>query len=105
MSHLGDVVKSTMRNVDFCARYGGEEFAIILPGTARYSAEYAAKRLFENIRAQKFDFQGKLFNITVSMGLTEFVKGDTDTTFIKRADEALYKAKNEGRDRVCVFEE
>ncbi|MHC4871525.1 MAG: GGDEF domain-containing response regulator [Planctomycetota bacterium] len=105
LSHLGDIIKSTMRNVDFCARYGGEEFAVILPGTARYSAEYAAKRLFEKIKTENFDFQGKDFKITVSMGLTEFTKGDTDTSIIKRADEALYKAKHEGRDRICVFEE
>lgn len=105
LRHLGDIIKATMRNIDFCARYGGEEFAVILPGTARHSAEYAAKRLFEKIRSEDFVYDGDKYKVTVSMGLAEFEKGDTEKHLIKKADTALYKAKNEGRDRICLYED
>lgn len=88
-----------LRKEDSCSRWGGEEFLILLPETDGEEALEVAERLrllTENLALEA----GKaVIRATISLGITVYAAGDTIDTCIKRADEALYKAKNSGRNR------
>lgn len=108
----GDVViqefarrlKENVRPMDIVCRHGGEEFLVIMPGTTGDMACTAAERIRRSVAGQLFhvDEANLTLNITVSAGVaTEEVAGDQSSDdLLKRADEALYKAKNAGRNRV-----
>lgn len=106
--HAGDAVlkavattiKTTMRNTEFCGRYGGEEFLIILPQTDIKGAFIGAERVRTNIENTLFPDIGPDFKITVSIGLSEYKMEKDMDDVIARADEALYRAKKGGRNRV-----
>lgn len=102
LSDLGRLVKSNIRNHDIGARYGGEEFTIILPETTIEGALIQAERMRSAIVRHTFT-QGEVsVKITISMGIACI---EPDITHIdellKRADQALYKAKETGRNRIC----
>jgi len=92
------------RNTDFLARYGGEEFAIILPETDLQEAEIFAKQLLEQVRETEFETNAGLLKITLSVGVisTSARIFDNVDELFKAADDALYAAKHDGRDRVAV---
>lgn len=91
------LISSHLRDGDIFCRIGGEEFALILP----YVNKADAYKIADKIRA-KVEEHKKIFAITMSFGVTEYLKGeDLEVTF-KRADKALYEAKNGGRNRVVV---
>jgi two-component system, cell cycle response regulator len=81
-------------------RLGGEEFAILLKGSAMKDATTLAERLRQNFAALKVDAMGKPVTITCSFGVSEWKVSDSIDTWLKRADIALYKAKNAGRNHV-----
>jgi len=102
------VTASTHRPADFVARYGGEELVVLLPDTdyegARLCSEQICKRVREMDIAPLTAGSGGC--VTVSVGVSSGVPGqsaDSTTELLKRADQALYRAKSEGRDRVCCF--
>jgi diguanylate cyclase (GGDEF)-like protein/PAS domain S-box-containing protein len=102
------ILKSTVgtvcgiiRKVDVFARYGGDEFIILCPETNLAGARILAERIKGAIANQTLDTKEEA---TLSIGVAEFNSDDTVDTFIEKVDEALYAAKNEGRDRVCVSE-
>ncbi len=91
-----------LRNVDILARWGGKEFMILLPQTTIKDAS----RIAENIRnaIEKACLSQVLeSNITASFGVCEFIQKETKDTFLKRVDEALYKAKNSGKNAVAMI--
>ena len=96
---LTQIVKNNFRAIDYIVRWGGEEFLIIAPDTNLGGAEVLAEKIRKAIENYNFD---KVNQITVSFGVTQFKKDDTEDTLIKRADDALYKAKEKGRNRVEV---
>ena len=96
---MAQVIQKQVRKSDIACRFGGEEFFILLPETDLKKAEKIASRLSNSIKSEKLL---KKYNITVSGGLAECKKNDTKKKFIKRADDALYKAKKTGRDRNVV---
>lgn len=90
---------------DFVARYGGEEFAIILPGTNQHAARKVADELREAVANKQVVNKStgkKLGRITLSGGLTEYFAGDNHDDIIARADQGLYEAKDQGRNRICM---
>lgn len=95
---VSSILKKNMRETDFIARYGGEEFVSILPATDVKGAQLITDKLREIIASSKFHFRDEAVNVTVSSGFAE-VKNDEDgeVLFI-RADKALYKAKENGRN-------
>jgi diguanylate cyclase (GGDEF)-like protein len=94
------LMKDTMRNSEFCGRYGGEEFLILLTQTDIKGALLFAERVRTNIENARFPEIGEDFKVTVSIGLSEYrISEDVEAT-ISRSDEALYRAKNGGRNRV-----
>src|ERR1700730_7113359 len=96
-------VKGNIRKEELFARYGGEEFAVVLPETSSDGALILADRLVKVISQQPFEYEEKSFSVTISAGLTTTVgeKGMTPVDLIRRADEKLYQAKHEGRNRVA----
>jgi diguanylate cyclase (GGDEF)-like protein/PAS domain S-box-containing protein len=96
---LTQIVDRNLREVDYLIRWGGEEFLIITPDTNLRAAQILAERIREAIEKYRFN---KDVKITVSFGVTQFNKVDTEDTFVKKADEALYKAKGKGRNCVEV---
>jgi diguanylate cyclase (GGDEF)-like protein len=97
---VATTMKTTMRNTEYCARYGGEEFLIVLTQTGINGALIGAERVRTNIEKIPFPNIGSDFKITVSIGLSEYRMREGVDDIIARADEALYRAKNGGRNRV-----
>jgi len=93
-------MKTTMRNTEYCARYGGEEFLIVLTQTGINGALIGAERVRTQIEKIPFPDLVSDFKITVSIGLSEYKMREDIDDVIARADEALYRAKNGGRNRV-----
>ena len=102
LRELADYCKTNIRRTDFIARWGGEEFIILLPETNINGSETVAKKLNETIKKIK---EKDLPSITISLGVTTY--RDTDdgniNKTLKRVDEALYIAKDTGRDKVVVL--
>jgi diguanylate cyclase (GGDEF)-like protein len=95
---IADVIRTTCREIDFAARYGGEEFTVILPDTPMVGAVQVADRIRERIAAEQFSGIG---NVTASIGVSNYpLNAATKEDLIRVADQALYVAKKEGRDRV-----
>ncbi|HEY6109972.1 MAG TPA: GGDEF domain-containing protein, partial [Gemmatimonadales bacterium] len=97
LTRVATILREATREVDFVARYGGEEFLVMLPETAMPEAQEIAERVRSRIAEESFSGR----HITVSIGVAEFpLHGQTPEHVIAAADEALYEAKREGRDRV-----
>ncbi|MCK9621749.1 MAG: diguanylate cyclase [Methylobacter sp.] len=88
---------------DFISRFGGEEFTMLLPNTDSQSALERANQLRQVIEKTGFNASGTSVAITISCGITEFIPNDTDETAFERADQALYQAKQQGRNRCNVL--
>jgi diguanylate cyclase len=93
-------LKRRLRPSDFMARFGGEEFVFLLPHTSMADGLELLERLRTTIEQCPFHFKGEPVTITVSMGITLFKPGERSDLVLKRADQALYRAKDEGRNRI-----
>jgi diguanylate cyclase (GGDEF)-like protein len=96
---LSDLVSTHIRTSDYLFRWGGEEFAILQPNTSVEHAQTFAQRMLETIAKHTFV---KDIALTCSFGITQLHQEDTQEAFFKRADDALYRAKKSGRNRVEV---
>ncbi len=98
-------IKETVRGRDFVARYGGEEFAVLLPETHLAGAKSVAENIrqfFDQAKLKTTSGDKELGKITVSVGVSCYRAGDSLESLIKRSDDALYFAKNSGRNRVAI---
>ncbi len=93
------LIKDNIRSTDMFFRYGGEEFVILLPSTTSKEAQILAEKLRIVIKENKFK---DIDSITCSFGISEYIAGDSSTTFFKKADEALYSVKENGRDNIAI---
>lgn len=98
--HLANVCRETLRPQDTVARFGGEEFIILLPETPLEEAVTALTRLQRELTKKFFLNGNEKVLITFSAGVTQMLPEDTQAMVIKRADEAMYKAKQTGKNRV-----
>lgn len=96
------VIKAQLRESDIPARYGGEEFAVLLPYTHIEEAVIVGERLRKAVEETPIFIDKKNINVTISMGLAEFGQEENGEELFKRADSALYEAKESGRNRVCI---
>jgi diguanylate cyclase (GGDEF)-like protein len=104
LREVADVMKKSIRTYDIAGRYGGEEFLIILPDTDFNETRIFAERIGKNIRTHtpKESDMTTASAVTVSLGIASMVDKDISIdNMIKRADDGLYMAKNNGRDRVA----
>jgi len=97
---IATVLRKRLRGSDFIARFGGEEFVLLLPATPPAVGAKLLETLRAAIEACPFHFKGERVTITISMGLATFRAGEHSDLVLKRADQALYRAKNAGRNRV-----
>ena len=101
-------IQKLIRGNDYVARFGGEEFTVILPKTPLLGATTVAENIRASFAKLKLERKGKseqLGTITVSIGAAQYRQGESTETLIKRADQALYFAKNAGRNRVATESE
>lgn len=97
---IASVLRKRLRGSDFIARFGGEEFVLMMPNTSWPVGARLAETLRAAIEACPFHFKGERVTITMSIGMSAFKPGDHSDLVLKRADQALYRAKNSGRNRV-----
>jgi two-component system cell cycle response regulator len=98
-------LRKNVRGIDLACRFGGEEFVVVMPDTEPHVAEKVAERIRHEIESQPFAISGgtQMLHVTVSIGVASMVPGkDSVDTLVKRADAALYEAKNNGRNRVVA---
>jgi len=104
LASLAHRMKSTIRESDVLARLGGDEFAILYPNVDSTRAQIAATRLLEAIRQHTANIQGQAIRTTASMGIVLFpAHGMHATELLMQADMAMYRAKEQGRNRFCVY--
>ena len=108
---IARVIKMQLRDYDIAGRYGGEEFSIILPYTKLPEAQMVAERLRKAVEKTKIDISKvnsdvteKNIGVTISLGVAEYSPDDDENTLLQKADKALYKAKENGRNRVEIYE-
>jgi len=97
LKKLSELISSNIREVDSFGRWGGEEFMLLLHKANQTEAIYIAEKLRKLVENFSID---NLYKITISVGVATFVKNDTKESLLERADQALYKSKEDGRNRV-----
>ncbi len=97
---VADQLRKRLRGRDFIARFGGEEFVLLLPQSAPAAALQVVEGLRAAVAACPFHFKGERVVVTTSIGLTALRSGERGEQALKRADEALYRAKSQGRNRI-----
>ncbi len=100
-------LKTSVRDTDVVARYGGEEFVVLLPSTQLAGALIVAERIRKTINARRFETARARLEVTASVGIALYPsRGVTSKDqLLRAADTALYRAKEDGRDRICVYQE
>jgi len=98
--NIGRRLLSVMRKYDNAGRYGGEEFFIVLPNTRLEQAVMIAERLRRELETMSVEYMDSCISITASFGVAEFIDGESRESWINRTDKAMYRAKQEGRNRV-----
>lgn len=98
---IGQLLASRLRETDILARFGGEEFVMVMAGTDVEQAGKVANAIREGIANKRFTAGSRPIPITISCGYSEFARGDSPEEVFRRADEALYQAKQGGRN-CCV---
>ncbi len=102
LAEVARLLRQTLREQDCLARWGGEEFLILLPETDAAGSEVLAERLRAGVEERDFAYNGKRVSITLTMGICQFGEGITIDEAIRKADNALYEGKNQGRNCVVV---
>lgn len=95
-------LRTSMRQSDIICRWGGEEFIILFKDTDNATAQLLAEKIRAQTELNRYPFAGVNLHATISLGLTELRQDDSLDSLIGRADRALYRAKESGRNRLCV---
>lgn len=102
---IAAVMRRSVRDIDLIARYGGEEFVVILPETPKKNAAIVAERIRNSFEEMEFPYEGGVLKATASFGVSGHPDDDISTQLdmIAKADEAMYQAKREGRNKVILY--
>ena len=99
---IASVLRGSLREYDACARWGGEEFLVFLPETGAEDGMTVAEKLRERVARTEVEYEGYRLGATISLGLCAYLRGESLTTLLQRADEAMYRAKRLGRNRIVT---
>ena len=104
LSEIGKLLLRWVREFDVPCRYGGKKFAVLLPEATAEGGRVACERLRRMVAEYSFEYEDLRLDVTISIGITHYAQATDETAshIVKKADEALYRAKREGRNRVCV---
>jgi len=107
LAALAATIAASVREIDVVARYGGEEFLVILPQTHFTGSLAVAERVWRAVGETAYEHNGKTLQLTVSIGVSFYPGKSVDGAdrLIALADEALYQAKREGRNRICLHQQ
>jgi diguanylate cyclase (GGDEF)-like protein/PAS domain S-box-containing protein len=100
LKNFASLIRGRLRHYDFACRFGGEEFMIALPEARPEEASMVAERIRRDLEASHIQVEDNEINVTVSIGVAQWQIGATPDSLIKQADDALYRAKRLGRNRV-----
>jgi diguanylate cyclase (GGDEF)-like protein len=107
LESLAQILKKVFRESDVIARYGGEEFVIVLPSTGIDGAIAAAGKMMSLVQDNTTLYNNadhtEALKITISIGIAEWVRGDDRLRMVEKVDNALYKAKESGRNRIEIW--
>lgn len=102
--HLAEMIRAVSREVDIAARFGGDEFLIVLPETDAQGARMLAERLREKVAAGTVVHESRTLRYSISLGVAEIdLEGGNPDHWLRRADQALMRAKQQGRNRIATF--
>jgi diguanylate cyclase (GGDEF)-like protein len=104
LTQIGGILLRSSRTIDFAARYGGEEMAVLCPETGKGEAQALGERIRANVEAYRLELpDGKETHVTVSVGVAALpLDAEDGATLVEAADRALFRAKEGGRNQVCV---
>lgn len=103
LKEIARQILDNIREIDLAARFGGEEFSILLPNTDKQGARFVAERIRTSIERYSFKAYSAVIKVSVSIGVSSFPEDSTEAQqLIDKSDRALYRAKQEGRNRVCL---
>jgi diguanylate cyclase (GGDEF)-like protein len=102
LRHFAELLTQQVRQADLISRWGGEEFVVLFKETELATAASLAQRIRAATETERFEFEGKDLNVTVSIGAARLPDDGALQHMLRDADEALYRAKNSGRNRVCL---
>lgn len=105
LRQVGTIMQNSLHPEDLLARLGGDEFGILLQNYHLIAGQQIAERIYRAIQAYRFYWEGYVFTIGVSMGITLIDHNATPTNAIRQADSACYFAKHQGRNQVCFYHE
>lgn len=104
ISTIADFCKEMFRDCDYSFRYGGEEFVVLMPQTTMLDAVGPMERFRKAVEEKQINAEGHTLSVTVSIGLAQHNKEEPGGQFLKNADQALYEAKESGRNRTVSCE-
>lgn len=102
LMYLGKLINNSLRDGDKVFRFGGEEFLVVINRANSQACEKIAERILKSVRGSSLMYQENRIKITLSIGSAVFAEGDDFESFIDRADKALYRAKQNGKDQLVV---
>lgn len=103
LSSIAKILSDSVRPGDIIGRYGGEEFIILLPMVTKKQVSEIAENIRKNVEKQKFTEDNETFTTTISIGITKYIETLNEDNLISIADNALYQAKKEGRNKVVMM--
>ncbi len=103
LTAIAKILSDSVRPGDIIGRYGGEEFIILLPMVTKKQVLEIAENIRKNVEKQKFTDNNETFNTTISIGITKYIESLNEDNLISIADNALYQAKKEGRNKVVMM--
>lgn len=103
LSSIAKILSDSVRPGDIIGRYGGEEFIILLPMVTKKQVSEIAENIRKNVEKQKFTENNETFTTTISIGITKYIESLNEDNLISIADNALYQAKKEGRNKVVMM--
>lgn len=104
LRHVCALIRQKLRTTDIFTRYGGDEFVAVLPETENHGAEIVVSRLLETLKRTPAIWDEQLIAVSASVGVTQWLPGESVQAMLERADQAMYSAKRQGRGRVVCAE-